>query len=138
MALNATLQFGDNDAGLYTKSYLVVDCHCSFRRSHNDLRPDGLAQCDCVELAVVALARDDMTLQNWFIDRDEMSGRIVFDLSSSTSDVASLTRVLLFEGARCFLLEERYDKDTRFRRLLKLAFEAETITMENIDFNKQE
>ena len=60
MALNATLQFGDNDAGLYTKNYLVIDCLCSFRRSHNGLGPDGLAHCDCVELEVVAPSRDDM------------------------------------------------------------------------------
>lgn len=137
MALIASLQFGDNDAGLYTKKYLVVDSHCSFRRSHNDLRPDGLAECDSVELEVVAPALNDMTLHDWFIDEDEMSGRIVFELSSSASDATLPTRELLFEGARCFLLEERYDKDTRFRRLLKLAFEAETITMENIDFKKQ-
>ena len=136
MALIASLQFGDNDAGLYTKKYLVVDCHCSFRRSHNDLRPDGLAGCDSVELEVVAPSLDDMTLQDWFIDEDEMSGRIVFDYSSA-SDLDSPKRVLLFEEARCFLLEERYDKDTRFRRLLKMAFEAETVTMENVEFIKR-
>ena len=137
MALTATLQFGDNDAGLYTKNYLVVDCRCSFRRSHNDLRPDGLAECDSVELELVAPALNDMTLHDWFIDEDEMSGRIVFDLSSSGSNAVSPTRELLFEGARCFLLGERYDKDTRFRRLLKLAFEADTVTMENIEFIKR-
>ena len=137
MALIATLQFGDNDARLYTKNYLVVDYHSSFRRSHNDLRPDGLAECDSVELEVVAPALNDLTLHDWFIDEDEMSGRIVFGLSSSASNATSPTRELLFEGARCFLLEERYDKDTRFRRLLKLAFEAETITIENIDFKKR-
>ena len=137
MALIATLQFGDNDAGDYTKNYLVVDCHCSVRRSHNDLRPDGLAHCDCVELNVVAPDMDDMMLYNWFIDEEEMSGRILFSLSSAESESGNLARTLLFEGARCFRLEESYNKDTRFRRLLKIAFEADTITIDDIAFNQQ-
>lgn len=134
MALIATLQFGDNDAGLYTKNYLVVDYHCSFRRSHNDLRPDGLARCDYVEVSLVAPGMDDMMLHDWFINNDELNGRIVFDLSSVAPDDAQPTRILLFEGARCFVFEECYDKDTRFCRLLRLSFEADTINMEDLDF----
>ena len=137
MALSATLQFGDNDAGLYTKSYLVVDCHCTFRRPHNDLRPDGEACCDKVEVSVVAPGREDLTLNNWVIDEDGLSGRIVFDLSSIASGSANPTKTLFFEDARCFVLEECYDKDTRFRRLLKLTFEADSITMDDVDFIKQ-
>ena len=136
MALSAHLQFGDNKAGRYTSDYLLVDCRSSFRRSHNDLRPDGAAQCDSVEIAVVAPGKEDMTLHDWFRNGDEMSGRIVFDLSSMAADDANPTRILLFENARCFVLEESYDKNTRFRRLLKLTFEADSITMEDIDFNK--
>ena len=138
MALIATLQFGDNSAGLYTKSYLVVECHSSFRRSHNDLRPDGLAHCDCVELAVVASSCDDMKLYDWFIDEEKRSGRIVFITVSAASDYDSSKRVLYFDGARCFRLEELYDKDTRFRRLLKIAFVADTITIDDIAFDQQE
>ena len=48
-----------------------------------------------------------------------------------------LGRQLLFENARLFGLEESYNKDTRFRRLLKLTFEADSVTMEDIDFNKE-
>ena len=136
MALSAHIQFGDNKAGRYTSDYLLVDCRSSFRRSHNDLRPDGAAQCDSVEITVVAPPKEDMTLHEWFMNRDEMSGRIVFDLSSIAADDADPTRILLFENARCFVLEESYDKNTRFRRLLKLAFEADSITMEELDFNK--
>lgn len=136
MALSAHLQFGDNKAGRYSTDYLLVDCRCSFRRSHNDLRPDGAAYCDSVEIAVIAPGKEDMTLHDWFMNGDEMSGRIVFDLSSSASEDANPTKILRFEDARCFTLEEWYDKNTRFRRLLKLAFEADSITMEDIDFNK--
>ena len=137
MALLAHLQFGDNQAGRYNADYLLVDCRCSFRRSHNDLRPDGAAQCDSVEVDVVAPGKDDMTLREWFISGDEMSGRIVFDLSSTASGDANPTKILLFENARLFGLEESYNKDTRFRRLLKLTFEADSVTMEDIDFNKE-
>ena len=137
MALLAHLQFGDNHAERYNADYLLVDCRCSFRRSHNDLRPDGAAQCDSVEVDVVAPGKDDMTLREWFISGDEMSGRIVFDLSSTASGDANPTKILLFENARLFGLEESYNKDTRFRRLLKLTFEADSVTMEDIDFNKE-
>lgn len=137
MALSAHLQFGDNKAGRYSTDYLLVDCRCSFRRSHNDLRPDGSAQCDSVEIDVVCPGKEDMTLHDWFMNGDEMSGRIVFDLSSTAPDDGNPTRILYFEDARCFALEESFDKDTRFRRLLRLAFEAEKVTMENIDFNKK-
>ena len=137
MALSAHLQFGDNRSGRYTSDYLLVDCLCSFRRSHNDLRPDGGAYCDSVEITVISPGKEDMTLYNWFMNRDEMSGRIVFDLSSTAADDATPTRTLLFEDARCYALEESYDKNTRFRRLLKLCFEADSITMEETAFNKE-
>ena len=136
MALSAHLQFGDNQSGRYNKDYLLVDCRCSYRRSHNGLRPDGPAQCESVEVSLVAPGKEDMMLQDWFEKNDELSGRILFDLSSVAADDANPTRVLLFEDARCFAFEESYDKDTRFRRLLKISFEAETITMEDINFTK--
>lgn len=138
MALSAHLQFGDNKSGRYTSDYLLVDCRSSFRRSHNDLRPDGVAYCDQIEITLVAPERDDMTLHNWFIDEDELSGRIVFDLSSIASGNAMPTKTLFFEDARCFALQESFDKDTRFRRLLKLTFEADSITMDDVDFIKHE
>ena len=137
MALTAKLQFGDNHAGRYNKEYLLVDCRCSFRRSHNDLRPDGLAYCDKIEVSLVAPGKEDMTLHNWFIEEDELSGRIVFDLSSVSPDSGNADKTLFFEDARCFELEECYDKDTRFRRLLKLTFESDWITMDGIDYKKQ-
>ncbi|MBO4249758.1 MAG: hypothetical protein J5884_00725 [Paludibacteraceae bacterium] len=136
MALSAHIQFGDNQAGRYNKDYLLVDCRCSYRRSHNDLRPDGRAQCDSVEITVVSPAKEDMTLFDWFMNGDEMSGRIVFDLSSLSTDDSNPEKILYFEDARCFALEESYDKDTRFRRLLRLSFEADKISTEEIDFNK--
>ena len=136
MALSAHLQFGDNKSGRYNTDYLLVDCRSLFRRSHNDLRPDSAAQCESVEITVVAPGKDDMTLHQWFMNGDEMSGRIVFDLTSTAADDANPTRILRFEDARCYVLEEMYDKNTRFRRLLKLAFEADSITMEDLDFNK--
>ena len=77
-----------------------------------------------------------MTLFDWFMNGDEMSGRIVFDLSSLSTDDSNPEKILYFEDARCFALEESYDKDTRFRRLLRLSFEADKISTEEIDFNK--
>ena len=136
MALLAHLQFGDNHAERYNADYLLVDCRCSFRRSHNDLRPDSSAQCDSIEIEVVDPGKEDMTLHNWFMKGDEMSGRIVFDLSSTMPSDGNPTKILYFEDARPFVLEEIYNKDTRFRRLISLTFEADKVTMKDVDFNK--
>ena len=135
MALSAHLQFGDNKSGRYTSDYLLVDCRCSFRRSFDDLRPNGRPYCDSVELQVVASGNNSL-LYNWFTDKEEMCGRILFDLSSVTSDDANPTEEIQFENARCFSLQEHYDKDTRFRRLLKLAFEADEIIADDVAFNR--
>lgn len=136
MALLAHLQFGDNHVERYNADYLLVDCRCSFRRSHNDLRPDGSAQCDSIEIEVVDPGKEDMTLHDWFMNGDEMSGRIVFDLSSTMLSDGNPTKILYFEDARPFVLEEVYYKDTRFRRLIRLTFEAESVTMKDVDFKK--
>lgn len=135
MALSAKIQFGDNKSQRYLSEYLLVNCRCSFRRSHNDLRPDGLAHCDCIEIDVVAPGKNDLTLYDWFVSEEQQSGRILFDLSSTVSSDFNPTKQLLFENARCFALEENYDQDTRFRRLLRLRFEADTITTDNVEFN---
>ena len=135
MALTSVLQFGDNNIGRYTKEYLVVSCRSAFSRSHNHLRPEGKPRCERVELTVVAPGKDDLSLYDWYINQESQDGRIVFNLSPTTAQDVGQQKVLMFENAKCFSLTEKYEINSQYRRLLTLAFEADTITVDDVEFN---
>ena len=135
MALTTVLQFGDNDIGRYTKEYLVVSCHSAFGRSYNHLRPEGKPRCERVEITVVAPGKDDLSLYDWYINQETLNGRIVFNLSPNTSQDVGQQKVLMFENAQCFSLTEKYEINSKYRRVLTLAFEADMIIVEDIEFN---
>ena len=134
MALLATLQFGDNNVKRYTREYLVTACRTSFATSHNQFRPDGIARCTQIELTVIAPGREDLNLYDWFVEQGAISGRVVFDLSEIASAGHGSQRIMMFENAQCFALKETYDIDSHFRRLLVLSFEAETVTVDDVEF----
>ena len=133
MALMARLQFGDNSAGLYSKEYLVMDCHLHFSRHHNHFRPDTDARCEKVELVVVAPGKEDLNLYEWYIQNDTMSGRIVFDLQNLTHDNSN-EKAILFEDAYCYAIEEEYHIDVQKRRCLRLSLVAENLTINDTAF----
>lgn len=132
MALMARLQFGDNRANLYSKEYLVMDCHLHFSRHHNHFRPDTDARCETVELVVVAPGREDLNLYEWYIQNSTMSGRIVLDLQSLNGD--SVEKVILFEDAYCYAIEEEYHIDALKRRCLRLSLMAEKLIINDTTF----
>ncbi len=134
MALLATLQFGDNNVGRYTREYLVTACKTSYATSHNHFRPDGIARCTRIEVAVIAPGRDDLNLYDWFVEQGAFSGRVVFDLSEITSAQQGSQRILKFENAQCFSISESYDIATHYRRQIILAFEAEIVTIDDVEF----
>lgn len=133
MALMARLQFGDNMVGLYSKEYLVMDCHLHFSRHHNHFRPDTDARCEKVELVVVAPGKEDLNLYEWYIQNDTMSGRIVFDLQNLTHENTN-EKVILFEDAYCYAIEEEYHIDVQKRRCLRLSLVAENLTINDTAF----
>lgn len=133
MALMARLQFGDNMAGLYSKEYLVMDCHLHFTRHHNHFRPDTDARCEKVELVVVAPGREDLNLYEWYIEKGSQSGRLVFDLQSITGSDAEI-KFIEFEEAYCYSLAEEYTIDTQKRRCIRLSFVADKITVNDAEF----
>lgn len=133
MALMARLQFGDNMARLYSKEYLVMDCHLHFTRQHNHFRPDTDARCEKVELVVVAPGKEDLNLYDWYINNGTMSGRIVFDLQSLTN--SAVEKVILFEDAYCYSLEEEYQIDAQKRRCLRLSIMAEKLVINDTTFD---
>ena len=124
MALLAALEFGDNNIGRYSKSYLVSDCRFVFHRPYNSYRPEGMARCDRLELEVIAPGKNDLNLFDWYDKQGVQSGRIVISLAAE----------VYFEDAKCFSLSENYDINTSRRRTLKLAIEAETITVDDVVF----
>lgn len=133
MALMARLQFGDNSAGLYSKEYLVMDCHLHFSRHHNHFRPDADARCEKVEVVVVAPGREDLNLYEWYIQNGTQSGRLVFDLQSLTS--SAVEKVILFEDAYCYAIEEEYHIDAQKRRCIRLSFMAENLIINDTTFH---
>ncbi len=133
MALTARLQFGDNTVGLYSKEYLVADCHLHFKRHHNHFKPNTDARCETMELVVVAPGREDLNLYEWYIQNSTLSGRIVFDILSLAGD-NSVEKEILFEDAYCYSLEEEYHIDARKRRCLKLSLFAEELTINDTTF----
>ena len=134
MALTARLQFGDNTVGLYSKEYLVADCHLHFKRHHNHFKPNTDARCETMELVVVAPGREDLNLYEWYIQNSTLSGRLVFDLSDIRGGDFLSSKELLFEDAYCFLLAEDYHIDSSNRRYLKMSFVAETIIVNGVEY----
>jgi len=134
MALIAALEFGDNNIGRYFKNYLVSDCRFVFKRAFNSYRPEGMARCERLELDVVAPGKDDLNLFDWYDQQGVQSGRIVISLAAEAKLDEKDAQVILFENAKCFSLSESYDINSSRRRNLKLAIEAETITVDNIIF----
>ncbi len=133
MALMARLQFGDNMAGLYSKEYLVMDCHMHFSRYHNHFKPDTDARVEKVELVVVAPGKEDLNLYDWYIQNSVQSGRVVFDLETVTNNHAA-EKVIIFENAYCYAIEEEYRIDAQKRRCLKLSLVAEELTINQTTF----
>lgn len=132
MALMAHLHFGDNQAGRYWSEYLVMDCHMHFSRHHDHFRPDTDARCEKVELVVIAPGREDLNLYEWYIQNERLSGKIVFDLQSLTAD--AVEKVIFFEGAYCYAIEEEYHIDAQKRRCLRLSLMAEELVINDTSF----
>ena len=135
--MSAVLQFGDNDAGVYSSEYPVIECDCHFSRHHDYYSPDSDPRCAKVMSMVVAPGKEDLGLVEWYIDNSCQSGRIVFDVSDQLgAEGGDSQRVILFEDARCYLIEEQYDISTSSRRLLRLEFLAECIQIDSNRFDR--
>ena len=132
MALTARLQFGDNMVGLYSKEYLVAECHLHFMRHHNHFKPDSDARCNKVELVVIAPDKENPNLYQWYIDNGAKSGRLVFELVANN---ANKNQILEFEDAYCYSIEEEYDFKISRQRILRLSFVAEKIKINENSFN---
>lgn len=112
----------------------VTDCKYSVMRHHNCYFPDSDAWCGNVEVTVIAPGKEDLELFEWYSDLQVLSGCLVFDLSSQLAYEYTPQKTLYFEDARCFSLTEDYHIDQKRRRLLRLEFAAEKMTIDTISF----
>jgi hypothetical protein len=131
MAFSSKLQFGDKNSD---HVYNVADCHLHFMRHYNHFRPDTDARCEKVEVVVEAPGKNDLRLQEWFINNEPQNGRVIFDIPSKTAE-ASSEKTVEFEGAYCYSLEEVYHINIQRRRFFRLAIVADKITVNQTEFN---
>jgi hypothetical protein len=130
MAFSSKLQFGDKNSD---HVYNVADCHLHFMRHYNHFRPDTDARCEKVEVVVEAPGKNDLRLQEWFINNEPQNGRVIFDIPSKTAE-ASSEKTVEFEGAYCYSLEEVYHINIQRRRFFRLAIVADKITINQTEF----
>lgn len=131
MAFSSKLQFGDKNSD---HVYNVADCHLHFMRHYNHFRPDTDARCEKVEVVVEAPGKNDLRLQEWFINNEPQNGRVIFDIPSKTAETSS-EKTVEFEGAYCYSLEEVYHINIQRRRFFRLAIVADKITVNQTEFN---
>lgn len=130
MAFSSKLQFGDKNSD---HVYNVADCHLHFMRHYNHFRPDTDARCEKVEVVVEAPGKNDLRLQEWFINNEPQNGRVIFDIPSKTAETSS-EKTVEFEGAYCYSLEEVYHINIQRRRFFRLAIVADKITINQTEF----
>lgn len=138
MTIITNLQFGDNETGLYNKSYLVVDCKSHVSRSCSAFMPQSKPVCQDLEVTVVAPTKEDLELYEWYFMNEVKNGRILYhiqDISSRGEEI--LERSVFFQDALCYKMHERYTIDDNQLRLLTLSISARQFRIEDIPFNKQ-
>ena len=134
MALIAILEFGDNNIKRYSKQYLVADCRFVFDRPYNAFRPDQNAQCNRVEVDVVAPGKEELDLFEWFANQSVRDGRIVISLANESKAMDGDEQTLYFNDAKCFTLSECYDIDVAKRRILRLGITASELKIDDVIF----
>ena len=134
MAFSSILQLGDNDSGLYTNEYQILECSFNMGRLHNDFKPVSNPRCKSFALTVVAPGMADLTLVEWYADDMTFSGRIRFDLPDYDENAQMLEKEISFADARCISIAEQYHIDDTQRRVLKLEIMAEALKFDSIEF----
>ena len=98
--------------------------------------PEGSAQCERLEVSVICPGRDDLDLYEWFDTQNAQEGRIVISATTIKTSDGNAEHVICFEDAHCFSLTEDYDAGTTRRRILKLAIEAEKISVDDVEIKR--
>ena len=132
MALFATLELGDNDTKIYTRTYPLVDCSFHFSRKYNHAQPETNARCQSIDCTLITPDKSDLNLFVWYINQEEYNGRIIIVSASSNANELVETREILFENALCYRISEDFSVHSPDRRTLKLYLAAEDVTICNL------
>lgn len=133
MTITAKLQFGNNDLHIYNREYLIVECKVHANRKYDAYHPISQAQTKSIELTVVAQSSLDLHLQEWYINQNPESGRLLLEMTDF-DDFSSTAREILFEDAQCYSIAEKYNINDNRRRLIVLQFVANKTTIDDVDF----
>ncbi|MGM9699299.1 MAG: type VI secretion system tube protein TssD [Prevotella sp.] len=135
---SATLQFGDNVTGIYSKEYLVVECRTKVNRTHNNFHPDSAPRCDSIEVTIVAPKKSDTQLYEWYISNGKSSGCVKYSIVIITNTkFISKERFFMFEGGQCFSLKEKFDIKEPNRKLLTMLITADSIKVDDVTIGKE-
>ena len=77
----------------------------------------------------------DLSLYDWYISGQPLSGRVLFDLSEGQASSSQDNVNMVFEDAYCFAIEEEYNIDEAKRRTVKLSLVANEVTFEGATFS---
>jgi hypothetical protein len=135
MEVQAKLQIGDNNTQIYQKNYNVVNLFCHYTRHTSSSRPDTDACCEHIDITLVAPGMEDLSLYDWYISGQPLSGRVLFDLSEGQGNSNQDAVNLVFDDAYCFAIEEEYFIDKLMRRVIKLSLVANNVTFEGATFS---
>ena len=134
MEVQAKLQIGDNSSHIYSKQDNVVNLTCHYKRLTSSSRPSTDAQCENISLTLVAPDMEDLSLYDWYISGEPLSGRVVLALSDGKAGDSGSDANLVFEEAYCYAIEEEYQIDGMMQRTVKLSIVANEVTFEGATF----
>ena len=86
------------------------------------------------EVYIVAPDKDNLELQEWYIERSALSGKIVIDLSNQAAKYDQTERTIQFENAQCVAIAEHYEIDAPYRHLFEFEFMAEALEIDENTF----
>lgn len=132
MDVIALLQFGDNINEIYNVEYRVVSCSTHYVRGYNSLHPTTTPFCHSIDIKLIAPKKDDLELQNWFLQGTLRTGRIF--CTTWKDQGGSCARSIFFEDAACYSLIENYDIHDNNLRTLTLKIVPKKSIIENVIF----
>lgn len=75
-------------------------------------------------------------MYQWFISRSTLSGRLLIQLPPKPNQSQSDSQEIFFEEAQCFSFEEEYHINRNQRRMLRLRFVAEEVSINGITYRR--
>ena len=132
MALTATFYFQtEGKDGEKTRfpdtGYLLCGFNCHTSRRHNEVRPDGNAQCEHIEISLVPPTEKDTRLMEWYANRAPMDCIVELGLTTGS-------KTITFKNAYCYDISENYHILSQTNRQLRLLVTAKELDTDGVLF----